>query len=145
MKRTQIIILFGGVALIVAAFLPWMKPVVLFGEAAIGHEGIAIGWEGDGFFTGGVGAILLVISLFYKGKPGKIYSLLITALGLLVCWMILSDFRRIAEIGPSAGILAATDIGLFLTLAGGLAVVIGGLLKVPPETMKTNSRINAHS
>ena len=136
MKRTQIVIFFGGVALIVAAFLPWVKPIVLFGEAAIGHEKLAIGWEGGGFFTGGIGAILLLVSLFYKGKPGKIYSLLITVLGLLVCWVILSDFQRIATLRPSAGILAATDIGLFLALAGGLAVVIGGLLKVPPETRK---------
>jgi hypothetical protein len=145
MKRAQIITFLGGTALIVAAFLPWMKPVALFGEAAIGHEGIAIGWEGDGFVTGGVGVILIFVTLFYKGKPGKIYSLQTTALGLLACWVILSDFRRIAEIGPSAGILAATDIGLFLTLVGGLSVVIGGLLKVPPEAAEMSSRTNVHA
>ena len=145
MKRAQIITFLGGTALIVAAFLPWMKPVVLFGEAAIGHEGIAIGWEGDGFVTSGVGTILLLGSLFYKGKPGKIYSLLITASGLLVCLVILSDFRRIAEIGPSAGILAATDIGLFLTLAGGFTVVISGLMKVPTEAAEMSSRTNVHA
>jgi len=140
MKRAQIVTFLGGTALIVAAFLPWMKPVVLFGEAAIGYERLAIGWEGDGFVTGGAGAILLLVTLFYKGKPGKIYSLQTTALGLLACWVILSDLRRIAEIDPPEGILAATDIGLFLTLAGGLAVVIGGLLKVPFDAMEMNSR-----
>ncbi len=145
MKRAQIITFLGGTALIVAAFLPWIKPVVLFGEAAIGYERLAIGWEGDGFVTGGVGAILLLVSLFYKGKPGKIYSLLVTVSGLLVCSAVLSDFRRIAEIGPSAGILAATDIGLFLTLAGGFAVVIGGLLKVPTEAAEMSSRTNVHA
>ena len=142
MKRAQIITFLGGTGLIVAAFLPWMKPVVLFGESAIGYERLAIGWEGDGVMTGGVGAILLLITLFYKGKPGKIYSLQTTALGLLACWIILSDLRRIAVIGPSAGIVSATDIGLFLTLAGGLAVVIGGLLKFPLDATEFNMRTN---
>lgn len=142
MKRTQIVIFLGGAALIVAAFLPWINPVILFGEAAIEHEGIAIGWEGDGFLTGGLGAILLLKLLIYKGKPGIIYSLLVTISGLLVCWVILLDFRRIAAIGPSSGILAATDIGLFLTLVGGLAMIIGGLLKVRSEATEMNSRIN---
>ena len=119
-----------------------MKPAVLFGDAAIGHEGLAIGWEGDGVITGGIGALLLLGSLFYKGKPGKIYSLQITTLGLLVCWLIFLDFRRIAEIGPSAGLLAATDVGLYLTIAGGLAAVASGLQKISPGAAEMNSRIN---
>ena len=138
MSRAQRITLVGALILIIAAFMPWMKPVVLFGDVAIGHEGIAIGWEGDGTLTGGVGVILLLVALFYKGKPGKIYSLTVMTFGLLGCWVIFSDFRRIAEIDPAAGILAATDIGLYLTLAGGLAAVIGGLQKIPTGMTKEN-------
>jgi len=145
MNRAQKITFLGALVLIIAAFLPWMKPVILFGDAAIGHEGLAIGWEGDGVITGGIGALLLLGSLFYKGNPGKIYSLQITTLGLLVCWLIFLDFRRIAEIGPSAGLLAATDVGLYLTMAGGLAAVASGLQKISPGAAEMNSKINIHA
>ena len=138
MNQAQKITLIGALVLIIAAFLPWIKPTVLFGEAAISQESIAVGWEGDGIITGGVGWILLLVAFFFKGKPGKMYSLQIATAGLLACCVIFSDFRRIAEVGPTTGILAATDIGLYLTLAGGLVIIAGGLQKISPGTIKKN-------
>lgn len=127
MNKGQLITLFGAFGLAIAVFLPWISVTALFGNIPGVDEGIAVGWEGDGIMTGGIGLILLIGILFSKGSPKRWYSTASVIFGLLACVVVLSDFRRIAEIGPDAGIFASTAVGLYLTVVSAIVVVIGGL------------------
>jgi hypothetical protein len=127
MNRGQQITLIGAVALIIAAFLPWISATALFGNVPGVDESIAVGWEGDGIITGGIGLVLIIGSLLFRGRSGKRDSIAGAILGLLACSIVLSDFLRIAEIGPNAGIFASTGIGLYVTFVGAIVAVIGGL------------------
>jgi hypothetical protein len=131
MNKGQKITLIGALSLLIAAFLPWISVTALYGNVPGVEEGIAIGWEGDGIITGGIGLILLIGVLLCKGRPGKRYSIAGAIFGSLACAVVLMDFRAIAKIGPDAGIFASTDVGLYLTLAGALVAVIGGLQMTP--------------
>jgi hypothetical protein len=43
-----------------------MSVPVLFSVEGPTFEAIEIGWEGDGFITGGIGLILLLVGIFRK-------------------------------------------------------------------------------
>ncbi|TFH33605.1 MAG: hypothetical protein E4G99_11215 [Anaerolineales bacterium] len=131
MNRGRLIMQIGAIGLIISAFLPWISVSNLYGNAPGAEEGIAIGWEGDGFITGGIGLILLVSTFMSKGKAGKRYSIVGAVFGLLACVAIFTDFQAIVKMRPEAGILASTDIGLYLTLVGGIVAIIGGLQMTP--------------
>jgi hypothetical protein len=131
MNKGQLIMLIGALGLIVASFLPWISVSALYGDASGVDESIAIGWEGDGYFTGGIGLILLLGVFTSKGNPGKRYSIAGAIFGLLACFMIFTDFLAIAKKEPDVGILASTDIGLYLTLLGGIIAIVGGLQMTP--------------
>ena len=131
MNKGQLIMLIGALSLIIASFLPWISVSALYGNASGVGEKIAIGWEGDGYFTGGIGLILLIGTFTSKGNPGKRYSIAGAIFGLLACVAIFTEFLAIAKIGPEAGILASTDIGLYLALMGGIFAIIGGLQMTP--------------
>lgn len=131
MNKCQLITLAGVLGLLGGAFLPWISVIALFGNIPGVDEGIAIGWEGDGFITGGIGLILLLRVLTSRGMPGKRYSIAGAILGLLAGVVIIADVLRIAEIGPEAGMLASTDVGLYLTFVGAIVAMIGGLQMTP--------------
>ena len=125
MKKSQLIILIGSCALLLGAFLPWISVPILFGKTGPSYEGIEIGWEGDGFVTGGIGLLLLLGVLVSKGRVGKRLLLVGIILASLAGWIVFQDFLRIAEIDPAAGLFAATDVGLYVTLVGALVTFVG--------------------
>ncbi|MCB2178435.1 hypothetical protein KQH61_03380 [bacterium] len=123
MNKSQLLMAIGALGLIIAAFLPWISSEVLFGM----DRGIDIGWEGDGYVTGGIGLILFLGILTLRKRADKRFPILGILFGLLICAAIIADFLRIVEIAPQGNILASTDIGLYLTFTCGLLVVISGL------------------
>lgn len=127
MKRGKLMTLIGSIVLIIGAFLPWISVASLFGKTGPAYEGIAIGWEGDGVITGGIGLLLLLGAMLFKGSSGKKYAILRVVLALVVGAVVFLDFLRIAELQPESGIIAATGFGLYVTLLGALFAVIGGL------------------
>ena len=95
---------------ILAAFLPWVS---LFGISAIGIEG-------DGAITlvlALAGAVILVVTTGLFGKtaksPGKVSQIVLTVLAALTAFVGLFDMN------------GAAAIGLYLTLFGGIAWVVG--------------------
>ena len=60
MHTNRILVLIGGLILILGSRLPWMSVPVLFGVEGPAYESIEIGWEDNGFVTGGIGLILLL-------------------------------------------------------------------------------------
>jgi len=103
-----------------------MSVPVLFGVEGPAFEAIEIGWEDNGFITGGIGLILLLVVIFWKGGIGKRYSIPGAILAALAALVVIGCFQRILEINPGAGFFATTDTGIYLTLIGALLALIGG-------------------
>lgn len=137
MKRGQQVTLIGSIVLIIGAFLPWISVANLFGKAGSAYEGIAVGWEGDGVLTGGIGLLLLLGTLVYKGSSEKKYAIIGVILAFLVGVIVFLDFLRIAELQPESGFFAATGVGLYLTLLGALLAAVGGWQKLSPRNPQT--------
>jgi hypothetical protein len=121
------LVLIGGFILILGSRLPWMSVPVLYGVKGPAFEAIEIGWEGDGFITGGIGLILLLVGIFWRGRIEKRYSIPGAILAALAVLVVIGDFYSILEIDPDAGFFAATDVGIYVTLIGAL-LALGGTL-----------------
>jgi hypothetical protein len=123
------LVLLGGVILVLGSRLPWMSVPVLFGVEGPTFEAIEIGWEGDGLITGGIGLILLLVGIFWRGRIEKRYSTPGAILATLAILVVIGDFYRILEIDPDAGFFAATDVGIYVTLIGALMALAGALYR----------------
>lgn len=121
----------GGLILIAGSRLPWISVPVLFGVEGPAYEAIEIGWEGDGFITGGIGLILVLVGLFWRAGLEKRYAISGAILAGLAALVVIADFFQILEIGPEAGFLAATDVGIYVTLLGALLPLAGSLFVTP--------------
>ena len=129
MRTNRMLVLAGGLILILGSRLPWISVPVLFGVEGPAFEAIEIGWEDNGFVTGGIGLILLLVGIFWRGRIGKRYSILGVILAVLAALVVIGCFQRVLEIDPSAGFFAATDIGIYVTLVGALLALVGALLR----------------
>ena len=129
MQTNRMLVLAGGLALIIGARLPWISAPVLFGVEGPVVQAIEIGWEDKGFITGGIGFILFLIGIFWKGRMGKRYSIPIATLAVLAVMVVIGCFMRILEINPADGFFAATDSGIYVTLIGALLALVGALYR----------------
>ena len=145
MRINRALVLIGGMILILGSRLPWMSVPVLFGAEGLTFEAIEIGWEGDGFITGGIGLILLLVGIFWRGRIEKRHSIPIAILASLAVLVVIGDFYRILEISPDAGFFAATDAGIYLTLFGALLALAGALLRTPVDQEKRGTTLLSSS
>ena len=129
MRINRMLVLIGGLILILGSHLPWMSVPVLFGVEGSTFEAIEIGWEDNGFITGGIGLILLTVGMFWRGRIGKRFSIPGATLATLAILVVIGCFYRILEINPGAGFLAATDVGIYVTLIGALLAFAGTLYR----------------
>jgi inosine-uridine nucleoside N-ribohydrolase len=129
-------VLIGGLLLILGSRLPWISAPVLYGVEGYALEAIEIGWEDSGYITGGIGLILLLIGIFWKGRTGKRYSIPGAILATLPILVVIGSFSRIIEIDPDAGFLAATDVGLYVTFIGGLLALVGAVWRTSVNQAK---------
>ena len=131
MQVRRVLIMIAGVVLVIGSRLPWISVPVLFGGKGPTYEAIEIGWEGSGIVTGGIGFILLLGGLFLGARRGITYSVSGAVLAALAIMVVAGCVWRVFEINPSAGFFAATGVGLYVTLIGGLVALAGVLLKKP--------------
>lgn len=131
MRMNRLLILTGGFLLLLGARLPWISVPVLFEVEGPAFEAIAIGWEGDGLITGGMGLILLLLGVFGSGGTRRSYSVPGALLAVVAVFVVIGDFYHILELDPEAGFLAATDIGIYITLAGASLAFAGVLYRAP--------------
>ena len=129
MRINRMLVLIGGVILVLGSRLPWMSVPVLFGVEGPTFEAIEIGWEDNGFITGGIGLILLLVGIFWRGRIEKRYSIPGAILAALAILVVIGDFYRILEIDPDAGFFAATNVGIYVTLIGALMALAGALYR----------------
>jgi hypothetical protein len=118
----------GAVLVIIGAFLPWVK--VAFISAA--------GTDGDGVITLIIAAIAGVLILVRLNNWSAILCLLVCLGGLIISGIAIYDMINIQDKIDSArgqselasAFLSSARIGegLYATLAGGVAMVIGGVL-----------------
>ena len=127
MRINRMLVLIGGLILILGSRLPWMSAPVLFDVDGPTFEAIEIGWEGDGLITGGIGLILLLVGIFWRGRIEKRYSIPGAILAALAVFVVIGCFYRILEIDPDAGFFAATDVGIYVTLIGAILALVGAL------------------
>ena len=129
MQTRRVFVMMGGLILVIGSRLPWMSVPVLFGVEGPVYEAIEIGWEDNGIVTGGIGWVLVLGGLFFGGRPKyAIPGAVLAALALIV---VAGCVWRVFEINPSAGFFAATGVGLYVTLIGGLVALAGVWLKKP--------------
>ena len=127
MKISRILVLTGGLILILGSRLPWMSVPVLFGVEGPAHESIEIGWADNGLITGGIGLILLLLGIFWRGRIVKRYSVPGAILALYAVLVVIGSFQRVLEIDPTAGFFAAIDIGIYVSLVGALLALVGAI------------------
>ena len=131
MQTRRVLVMIGGLILIIGSRLPWMSVPVLFGVEGPVYEAIEIGWEDNGIVTGGIGLVLVLGGLFFGGRRGAKYSIPGAVLAALALIVVAGCVWRVFEINPSAGFFAATGVGLYVTLIGGLVALAGVWLKKP--------------
>ena len=141
MRTNRLLVLIGGLILILGSRLPWISVPVLYGVEGPTFEAIEIGWEDNGFITAGIGLILLLVAMFWRGRIGKRYSIPGTILAALAVLVVIGCFYRILEIDPGAGFLAATDVGMYVTLIGALLAFVGTLYRTPVKQERQDASI----
>ena len=128
---TRMIIIAGALLVIVAVALPWANlPSFVAGDLARG--GIA----GGGLITLSL-AVLALLSLLLPWHPWNRASLPAAIAGALVYLVALSVFVRIVQLSGNLGLelLAqpgSVGSGLFLTFAGAVLMLAGGLTSAAP-------------
>ena len=127
MNSRRILIFIGAVILIIGSRLPWISVPVLFGVEGPAYEAIEIGWEDNGFVTSSIGLILIYVELFLGQKRTVMLSISRVVLGALAVMVVAGCVWRLFEINPSAGYIAATDVGLYVSLIGGLLIISAAL------------------
>jgi len=119
----------GSLLLIGGAFLPWVKVSALF--ATLEVSGVDDD-QGDGWITLACGVVALVVLLFSNPKVRGAIALLAGGLAAWVGFADLIDVRnRIDELKSTANgvnVHAVVGMGLWATVAGAAALLIGSLL-----------------
>ncbi len=128
---TRIIIIAGALLVMIAVALPWTNlPSFVAGDLARG--GIA----GGGLITLGL-AVLALLSLLLAWHPWNRVSLPAAIAGGLVYLVALFVVIRIVQLSGNLGLEllaqpARIGSGLFLTLAGAVLMMVGGLTSAAP-------------
>lgn len=124
----RIVLLSGGVLMMVGAFFPWGKIDTLL------HDVSLLGIRGVGILTLSIGAVIAVLALLGKAQSGQRASITGAVLGVIGGAIALFAFTRPLIAMPQAlpDALLAAGIGLYITLAGAVLAVIGGVRKLEP-------------
>jgi len=130
---TRMIIIAGALLVIIAVALPWAN-LPSFVAGGLARGGIA----GGGLITLGL-AVLALLSLLLPWHPWNRVSLPAAIAGALVYLIALSVFVRIVQLSGNLGLglLAqpgSVGSGLFLTFAGAVLMMVGGLASAMPPT-----------
>jgi hypothetical protein len=120
----------GAVAAVVAAFLPWVTVRAAF--LSVSKNGV----DGDGRITAVVAVVVGIIAVVNLRTARKSTAALVTigVLGAIIALIGIVDFvdvkSRIADLTAEEARLVTADVGvgLYLTIAAGVAIVVGAVL-----------------
>lgn len=128
----RILCLIGGSGLIIGSLLPWASiTATLFGTRSL------IGIEGDGIFSAAAGALIILLAIITKTKPGKSFNLFIVLLSVLSIILIVSKFISIGEAfkDTPVGIDSTLGSGLYISAIAPFFSIVGGLISAPEESV----------
>jgi hypothetical protein len=129
MKIYRLLVLVGGILLMVGAVLPWASGPSSSYYITTGLEISRSSGVGEGcMHTAGAGGILVLIALVHRGKPGKSYSRLATAISVLCGLLLAGAAFFITQVtltdSPSFslafGLACVSPLGALLGLLGGM-------------------------
>jgi hypothetical protein len=121
------VIILSSLGLIIGAMLPWGVLTAPF----VGTVSIP-GTRGDGLITGGIGLLLLISAILYKGKTGKAYSIGSAVFGIIAGVISFTKFGALSTISLNDGFAdVSIGIGVYLSVIASILTVIGGFMKVP--------------
>jgi hypothetical protein len=83
MRTNRFLVLAGWLILLLGSRFPWISAPVLIGVEGSTFKAIEIGWEDNSFITAGIGLILLLMVMFWRGRIGKRTSIPGTILAAL--------------------------------------------------------------
>ena len=126
-KSQAIVLLAGAAAVIVGAFLSW---------ASVDFQGESIskaGTDGDGVITVVFGIAAAVLGFLALGATRRrwhaITALVLSALVAIIAVIDIADIKsRFGDDTSGLDVEVSIGIGLWLTLAGGLAAAVGAVL-----------------
>jgi len=130
---TRMIIIVGALLVMIAVALPWANlPSFVAGDLARG------GAAGGGLITLGL-AVLALLSLLLPWQLWNRVALPAALVGALIHLVALSAFIRVVQLGGNLGLELSAQpgsigSGLFLTFAGALLMLVGGLASAAPST-----------
>jgi hypothetical protein len=130
---TRMIVIVGALLVMIAVALPWANlPSFVAGDLARG------GAAGGGLITLGL-AVLALLSLLLPWQLWNRVALLAALVGALIHLVALSAFIRVVQLGGNLGLELSAQpgsigSGLFLTFAGALLMLVGGLVSAVPST-----------
>jgi len=122
----------GAAAAIIGALLPWVTASAAF-VGAISRNGI----DGDGRLTAGLGLIAGIVALVsFRAPTGPERANLIAVgvIGVIITAVGVYDYVHVKNAldGLTAEqrrlIVATVGVGLYVTIAGGAAIVVGGIM-----------------
>jgi hypothetical protein len=138
---TRMIVIIGALLVMIAVALPWANlPSFVAGDLARG------GAAGGGLITLGL-AVLALLSLLLPWQLWNRVSLPAALVGALIHLVALSAFIRVVQLGGNLGLELSAQpgsigSGLFLTFAGALLMLVGGLASVAPSTSLASLTVN---
>jgi hypothetical protein len=136
-KPQALVLLAGAAAVIIGAFLPWAS-IQLLGESVDKP-----GTDGDGVITLVFAAAAAVLGAIALGASRRrwqpITAVVLAALVIAVAVLDMADIK--SRFSDASGFDVEVDIGigLWLTLAGGIAALVGGFLVLAktPKAVRT--------
>jgi len=129
---TRMIVIVGALLVMIAVALPWANlPSFVAGDLARG------GAAGGGLITLGL-AVLALLSLLLPWRLWNRVSLPAAIVGAMIHLVALSAFIRVVQLGGNLGLELSAQpgsmgSGLFLTFAGALLMLVGGLASAAPS------------
>ncbi len=119
--------LIGAAGLLLGMLLPWATITAPF----VGTVTVA-GYQGDGVITGGIGLLLLIGALVYKGKSGKMYSIASALLGLAAAAVAAPKIVTVGSaLAGQSSVIGGVGVGVYVTVIGGVIALVGGLMRMP--------------
>jgi hypothetical protein len=120
----------AGSALLLGAFLPWLEATTIFGT--INRSGVSYG--SDALVTAGIGVGLAAIGgAQFFGRVVPMWLRIVTIVAAIIAGLILAyDYTqiqdRVESVSDSDAAAAAVGFGLWLSIGGAAAGIIGAIL-----------------
>lgn len=140
MSMPRMVLLGGAILVIVGSLMPWATVRTVFGTVNVN------GTQGDGVITLAMGAVLGLVGLAYRGKPGKLYSLGAAGFAIIALIVAGSALFRVSAGSADANseyAMASTGTGLYVAVLGSVAAAGGALGKVPGEPVTSAESASA--